>query len=161
MTLMADVNHSWLDTISSAGALVGFAATRRPSTALTVSPLCPHGRQDPRRVGGNDCGPRPPDGRRRPELLRKSEAAAFEVEGIEHVHVRTRWSGHSLLFDVEGFIPSTSTLDCVEALGGGVERSVASAVPERRDVLWSPHILPLRSNDSVQESQHAGTTGFV
>jgi divalent metal cation (Fe/Co/Zn/Cd) transporter len=76
-----------------------------------------------------------------PQLVRRAEAVALDVEGVEHVHVRARWSGRSLLFDIEGFISPTSTLDHAEALGREVERAVATAIPESRAVLWSPHVL--------------------
>ncbi len=142
MTLMADAKHSWLDAISSAGALVGLAATEAGVhwadgvAGLFITAFIIHvGWEVTTEVLGHLM-----DGVD-PELVRHAEAAALEVEGVEHVHVRARWSGRSLLFDIEGFIPATSTLDYAEALGREVERAVATAVPESRAVLWSPHVL--------------------
>jgi cation diffusion facilitator family transporter len=143
MTLMADAKHSWLDAISSAGALVGLAATAAGVrgadgvAGLFITAFIIHvGWEVTTEVLGHLM-----DGVD-PELVRHAEAAALEVEGIEHVHVRARWSGRSLLFDIEGFIPATSTLDYAEGLGREVERAVATAVPESRAVFWSPHVLP-------------------
>lgn len=80
-----------------------------------------------------------------PSLVLHAEAAALQVKGVEHVHVRARWSGRSLLFDIEGFVPPTTTLDRAEALGREVERAVAAAIPESRAVLWSPHALAVQA----------------
>src|SRR5665213_1019734 len=144
MTLTADAKHSWLDAISSAGALVGLATTAAGVhwadgvAGLFITAFIIH-------VGWavtTDVLGHLMDGVD-PELVRHAEAAALEVDGVEHVHVRARWSGRSLLFDIEGFIPATSTLDYAEALGREVERAVATAVPESRAVLWSPHVLPI------------------
>ncbi|HVB04848.1 MAG TPA: cation diffusion facilitator family transporter [Acidimicrobiales bacterium] len=142
MTLMADAKHSWLDAISSAGALGGLAATAAGVhwadglAGLFITAFIVHvGWEVTSEVVGHLM-----DGVD-PELVLHAETAALDVAGIEHVHVRARWSGRALLFDIEGFIPATSTLDYAEALGRRVERAVVAAVPETRAVLWSPHVL--------------------
>lgn len=143
MTLVADAKHSWLDAITSGGALAGLVAVASgvpwadAVAGLLVTAFIVHvGWTVTTEVVGHLM-----DGVD-PELVLHAEAAALEVNGVEHVHVRARWSGRSLLFDIEGFIPATSTLDRAEALGREVERVVTAAVPESRAVLWSPHALP-------------------
>jgi hypothetical protein len=53
-----------------------------------------------------------------------------------------RWSGRTLVLEVEGFIAPNTTLERADMLGKQVERAVLAAVPEGRAVLWSPHALP-------------------
>ena len=142
MALLADAKHSWLDAISSAGALAGLAVTAAGvpwadgAAGLLVTIFIAH-------VGwevSREVVERLMDGVN-PELVLLAEIAALEVKGVEHVHVRARWAGRALLFDIEGFIPATSTLDHAEALGQEVERAIRTAVPQSRAVLWSPHVL--------------------
>jgi divalent metal cation (Fe/Co/Zn/Cd) transporter len=40
-----------------------------------------------------------------PAVLASVEAAALTVSGIRHVHARGRWSGRSLIIEVEGWRP--------------------------------------------------------
>jgi cation diffusion facilitator family transporter len=143
MTLLADARHSWLDAIASGGALlglIGVASGLRWAdgvAGLLVTAFIVHvGYKVTSEVVGHLM-----DGVD-PELVLQAETTALEVEGVEHVHVRARWSGRSLLFDIEGFIPATSTLDRAERVGREVERAVSAAIPESRAVLWSPHTLP-------------------
>lgn len=143
MTLVADAKHSWLDAIASGGALLGLVAVASGVrwadgvAGLLVTAFIVHvGWKVTTEVVGHLM-----DGVD-PEVVLLAEAAALEVDGVEHVHVRARWSGRSLLFDIEGFIPATASLGHAEVLGHEVERAVTAAVPESRAVLWSPHVLP-------------------
>jgi divalent metal cation (Fe/Co/Zn/Cd) transporter len=77
-----------------------------------------------------------------PKLLSRAERAALTVAGMHHVHVRARWSGRSLIFEIEAFIEPNSTLEHAESLGRDIERAVIDEIPETRVVLWSPHALP-------------------
>jgi cation diffusion facilitator family transporter len=140
MTLVADARHSWLDAIASGGALVGLIAVAAGLpwadgiAGLVVTAFIVHvGWEVTTEVVGHLM-----DGVD-PELVLRAQAAALDVPGVEHVHVRARWSGRSLIFDVEGFVPAAATLEYAEALGREVERAVTTAVPESRAVLWSPH----------------------
>lgn len=140
MTLVADARHSWLDAIASGAVLVGLivvaAGVRWADgiAGLVVTAFIVHvGWEVTTEVVGHLM-----DGVD-PELVLRAQAAALEVPGVEHVHVRARWSGRSLIFDVEGFVPAAATIECAEALGREVERAVTTAVAESRAVLWSPH----------------------
>ena len=77
-----------------------------------------------------------------PEVLAASERTALGVPGVQHVHVRARWMGRTLLIDIEGFVSALMTVGEAEALGHEVEARVLDAIPESRAVLWSPHALP-------------------
>jgi len=143
MTLVADAKHSWLDAIASGGALLGLLAVALGAhwadgvAGLVVTLFIVHvGYEVTHEVVTHLMDAVDPD------LVDRAETAALTVDGVEHVHVRARWSGRSLLFDVEGFIPAASTLDHAESLGREVERAVVGAIPESRAVLWSPHVIP-------------------
>jgi divalent metal cation (Fe/Co/Zn/Cd) transporter len=76
-----------------------------------------------------------------PEVITSTEAAALSVAGVEHVHVRARCMGRSLLIEIEGFVPSQTTVSQGEQIGSAVEAVVKSAVPQARSVLWYPRAL--------------------
>lgn len=141
-TLLADAQHSWLDALSSAGALLGLlgvAVGLRWADGLAglivtgfivhvgwevTSELLVH------LMDGVD-----------PEALAAAETAAIGVPGVEHAHVRGRWMGRSLLVEVEGFVAFATSVRDADALGRDVEAAVIAAVPESRAVLWSPRPL--------------------
>jgi cation diffusion facilitator family transporter len=138
-TLVADSQHSWLDALASAGALLGLAGVAAGArwadgvAGLAVTGFILHvGYQVTRELlrhlmDGADPG-----------VLTAAERAAGEVPGVDHVHVRARWMGRSLIVEVEGFVAPTITVQEGASLGRAVERSVAAAVPSARAVLWSP-----------------------
>lgn len=142
-TLVADARHSWLDALASGGALlglVGVAAGYRWADAvagLVVTAFIVH-------VGWevtSELVVRLMDGVD-PDVLERAETAALAVDGVEHVHVRARWTGRSLLVEVEGFVDGARSLEEAEALGRPVRMAVVAAVPESRAVVWSPRALP-------------------
>jgi divalent metal cation (Fe/Co/Zn/Cd) transporter len=61
-----------------------------------------------------------------PEVITKAESAALSVPGVDHVHVRARWLGRSLLVEVEGFMSSSILLADTEGTGRSVRESVPS-----------------------------------
>jgi cation diffusion facilitator family transporter len=138
-TLLADAQHSWLDALSSAGALlglVGVAAGLRWAdgvAGLVVTGFILH-------VGYEVTGDlvrHLMDGVD-PAVLEAAEHAATAVPGVGHAHVRARWMGRSLLVEVEGFVAPGTSVGEADALGREVEHAVSVAVPEVRAVLWSP-----------------------
>jgi divalent metal cation (Fe/Co/Zn/Cd) transporter len=78
-----------------------------------------------------------------PVVLRDAERGALAVPGVEHVHVRARWIGRSLIIDIEGFVPGATTVHAAERIGRQVEQAVEVAVPESRAALWAPRTLPM------------------
>jgi cation diffusion facilitator family transporter len=142
-TLIADGKHSWLDALSSAGALLGLVGVALGYSwadgvaGLIVTGFIAH-------VGWevtSELVVHLMDGVD-PAVLSAAEAAALAVPGVEHVHVRARWIGRSLIIDIEGFVPETMTVQAAEGIGQQVERAVVDAVPESRAVLWAPRALP-------------------
>jgi len=141
-TLVADAQHSWLDALSSAGALlglVGVAAGLRWADAvaglLVTGFICHVGFEVTR-----DLLRHLVDGVE-PEVVSASARAATAVPGVEHAHVRARWMGRCLVVEVEGFVAPTMTLQAAEVIGQAVEAAVASAVPQVRAVLWSARAM--------------------
>jgi cation diffusion facilitator family transporter len=141
-TLVADARHSWLDALASAGALLGLVGVAfgywwaDGVAGLIVTAFIIH-------VGWevtSDLVAHLMDSVD-PEVIATTEQAALRVAGVEHVHVRARWMGRSLLIEVEGFVPPPTTVSEGERIGAAVEAAVASAVPQARAVLWHPRAL--------------------
>ena len=144
VTLLADAKHSWLDALASVGALAGLAGVALglpwadAVAGLIVTGFIVH-------VGWevtSDLVAHLMDSVD-PDVLVKAEEAALAVDDVEHVHVRARWAGRSLIVEIEGFLPSRRRLDETERIGAQVQRVVAEAVPESRAVLWSPRSRPI------------------
>jgi cation diffusion facilitator family transporter len=142
-TLVADAKHSWLDAIASAGALLGLVGVASGLwwadgvAGLLVTGFIVH-------VGWevtSDVVDHLMDSVD-PEILTKSESAALAVGGVDHVHVRARWLGRTLLVEVEGFMVGSVPLADTEATGHSVRESILAAMPEVRAVVWSSHALP-------------------
>ena len=141
--LVADAQHSWLDALSSAGAMLGLIgvalglpwADGVAGLAMTLF-VCHVGLEVTRDIvrhltDGVEDG-----------VIQAAGGAAMEVEGVEHAHVRARWMGRTLLVEVEGYLKGDTTLQASASIGLEVERAVASAVPEARFVVWSPRAMP-------------------
>ncbi len=141
-TLVADAQHSWLDALSSAGALLGLIGVAfgyrwaDGVAGLIVTGFIVH-------VGWkitSELFVHLMDGVD-PGVLATAEAAALSVAGVEHAHVRARWMGRSLLLEVEGFISATAIVETADQIGRHVQDAVTAAVPESRAMLWSPHAM--------------------
>ena len=138
-TLIADAQHSWLDALSSAGALLGLVGVLAGYrwadgvAGLVVTGFIVH-------VGWRvtaDLVSHLMDAVD-PAMLAAAEDAVLTRTGIAHAHVRGRWMGRSLIIEVEGFVPPTATIEEATALGAEIEEAVVDAVPESRAVLWYP-----------------------
>jgi len=142
-TLLADAQHSWLDALSSAGALLGLAGVALGLpwadgvAGLLVTGFIAHVAWEVT----SELLVHLMDGVG-PGILAAAETAALAVPGVEHVHARARWTGRSLLVEIEGFVLAATTVEMGEALGREVERSVTAAIPESRAVLWTPRAIP-------------------
>jgi cation diffusion facilitator family transporter len=142
-TLVADAKHSWLDAIASAGALFGLVGVTcglwwaDGVAGLLVTGFIVH-------VGWEvttDVLSHLMDSVD-PNVIAAAESAALAVPGVDHVHVRARWLGRTLLVEVEGFLVSWIPLADAEATGRSVRDSILGALPEVRAVVWAPHALP-------------------
>jgi hypothetical protein len=108
-TLVADARHSWLDALSSLGALAGLAAVAAglrwgdPVAGIAVTAFICH-------VGYEvtaDVVRRLADGVD-PAVITSAEAAAGSVDGVVHAHARARWTGRTLRVESRaGLIPGS------------------------------------------------------
>ena len=136
-TLVADAKHSWLDALSSAGALAGLALVAAgyswgdPIAGFAVTLFILH-------VGWEVTGElvhHLMDGVDE-EHLEAAATAANGVEGVRDVSVRGRWTGRSLILDVTGSLDPTVTIRDADRIGNAVRAAVFDAVEEARTVIW-------------------------
>jgi cation diffusion facilitator family transporter len=138
-TLQADAKHSWLDALSSLGALIGLlvVATGRRwgdpiagfvvtlfilQVGFTVTREMLHHLMD-----GVD-----------PADLRAARDAAQRVEGVRDVTVRGRWMGRSLVLEIEARLNPDISLKAAEGIGSRARSAVFDAVPSARRLNWIP-----------------------
>jgi cation diffusion facilitator family transporter len=139
MTLQADAKHSWLDALSSLGALVGLivVATGRtwgdPIAGFAVTLFILH-------VGWEVTGEvvhHLMDGLDESDIAAAYDAACA-IPGVESATVRGRWMGRSLLVEVEGRVAAGTTIETAVAIGARVGESIHHAVPSARNVRFIP-----------------------
>lgn len=137
VTMEAEANHSWLDTISSLGALVGLIGVAfgyrwaDPIAGFAVTLFILH-------VGWevtSEIIHHLMDGVE-PEHIEAAQTAAASVVGVQDATVRGRWMGRSLTLEVEGRLASETTLERAEETGRLVEAAVRDAVENVRHVRW-------------------------
>jgi cation diffusion facilitator family transporter len=139
VTMAAEAQHSWLDVLSSVGALIGLVgvafgyrwADPLAGGAVTLF-ICHVGYEVTEQMvhhlmDGVD-----------PEHLAAAENAVSALPGVRAVHVRGRWMGRSLMLEVEGEVPSNTSLADALSIAPAVEDAVHSAVEEARSVRWLP-----------------------
>ena len=144
LTLEAEARHSWLDVISSFGALLGLAGVAfcrwvaDPIAGFFVTLfICHVGYEIPSQIvhhlmDGVDA-----------EHLSTAETAARSVSGVRSAMARGRWMGRSLMLDIEGEMDAKTILVHATEIGRRVEDAVRAAVPEVRQVRWIPVAPPL------------------
>lgn len=137
-TLIADARHSWLDALSSAGALAGLVAVALgqpwgdPVAGLVVTAFICH-------VGYEvtaDLMHRLADGVD-PDVIATAEAAAGSVPGVIHAHARARWTGRTLRLEIEGWVHPESSARDADALGRRVADEISRQIPEAGSFTWS------------------------
>jgi cation diffusion facilitator family transporter len=136
-TLVADARHSWLDALSSFGALVGLGLVALgnrwgdPIAGFAVTLFILH-------VGYEVTGEilhHLMDGVQI-AVINDARAAARSVAGVEDVGVRGRWMGRSLVLDVEARLGASMLLGEADEMGARVQAAVYKAVPSARVVQW-------------------------
>lgn len=142
-TLISDAKHSWLDALSSAGALVGLVGVAfgwrwaDPVAGLVVTLFICHVGYEVtsdivhRLLDGVDDG-----------VLVTAEQAAGSVEGVSHAHARARWTGRTLRFEVEGWVDADLLVADADRLGLRVSEAVHGAIEEARSVTFIPRAMP-------------------
>ncbi len=142
-TLVADARHSWLDALSSAGALAGLIAVALgqpwgdPVAGLAVTVFICH-------VGyevTTDVLRRLADGID-PEIIGRAETAAASVPGIIHAHARARWTGRTLRLEIEGWVSPDQTTRDADAIGRQVARAMSRDLPEAGSLTWISRAAP-------------------
>ena len=142
-TLVADARHSWLDALSSAGALAGLVAVALgqswgdPVAGLAVTLFICH-------VGYGvtaDVIRRLADGID-PAVIVQAEQAAGSVRGVLHAHARARWTGRTLRVEIEGWVDPDLTTCQADSLGRQVAIALAGALPETGSFTWAARSAP-------------------
>jgi cation diffusion facilitator family transporter len=142
-TLIADARHSWLDALSSAGALVGLVAVAfgqrwgDPVAGLAITAFICHVGYEVTR----DVVRRLADGVD-PEVIRTAEAAAGSIPGVVHAHARARWTGRTLRVEIEGWVDPDLTARDADALGRQVAGAMAVQLPEAGNLTWTVRAAP-------------------
>lgn len=134
-TLVADAHHSWLDALSSAGALTGLVGVALgyrwadPAAGFVVTAFIAH-------VGWGvtkELADHLMDAVD-PELTQRAQTAARSVGGVLDAQTRGRWSGRTLHVEVEVELAPKATLAEAAHVSQAVKRAVFDAVEEARDV---------------------------
>jgi len=137
-TLIADAKHSWLDALSSAGALAGLIAVAAgqpwgdPVAGIAVTAFICH-------VGWEvtaDVTRRLADGVN-PETITAAEEAAGSVPGVRHAHARARWTGRTLRIEIEGWVDADLPARDADAIGRQVADAIARQLPETGSLTWA------------------------
>ena len=142
-TLVADARHSWLDALSSAGALAGLVAVALgqpwgdPLAGLVVTAFICH-------VGyevTKDVVRRLADGVD-PEVITTAEAAAGSVPGVIHAHARARWTGRTLRVEIEGWVDPELPAKDADILGRLVADQISRQLPQAGSLTWITRAAP-------------------
>lgn len=142
-TLVADARHSWLDALSSAGALTGLIAVALgqpwgdPVAGLAITAFIGH-------VGyevTSDVVRRLADGTD-PAVIHAAETAAASVPGVIHAHARARWTGRTLRVEIEGWVDPDLPVREADAMGRLVADAVARLLPEAGSLTWTTRAAP-------------------
>lgn len=137
-TLVADAKHSWLDALSSGGAMLGLIAVAAGlpwadavAGAIVTGFICHVGWEVT-----SDVAHRLLDGVD-PEVIETAEAVAAEVPGVLHAHARARWTGRTLRVEVEGWVRGETTVAESDRIGRAVADLLAPQLPEMRSFNWT------------------------
>ena len=139
-TLIADARHSWLDALSSAGAMVGLIAVwaglawADAVAGIIVTGFICH-------VGWevtSDVAHRLMDGID-PDFIETAERVATEVPAVLHAHSRARWTGRTLRVEVEAWLDPATTVAESDRIGQSVADRLALELPEMRSFNWTSH----------------------
>lgn len=137
-TMTADAKHSWLDALSSAGALAGLLGVLAglhwadAVAGLLVTGFICH-------VGWEvsvDVAHRLMDGVD-PAIVTTAERGAAEIPGIRHAHARARWTGRTLRVEVEGWLDPDTTVSDADQIGRHLADRLTTQLPEMRSFTWT------------------------
>jgi cation diffusion facilitator family transporter len=139
-TLLADARHSWLDAVSSGGALVGLVAVALgfplgdPIAGFAITAFIAHvGYQVTRDVLHHLM-----DGVE-PEHIHEARRVAEAAGRVEVPVVRGRWTGRALHFELQPRLPPGMTLAQARRVSERMEKAVLSAIEPASTVTVVPH----------------------
>jgi cation diffusion facilitator family transporter len=144
-TLLADAKHSWLDAISSGGALLGLIAVALgfplgdPVAGFAITVFIAHVGYEVTR----DVVHHLMDGVE-VEYLDRAKAAAGRAGGFDVPVVRGRWRGRSLVLELESVFPPVMSLSDAEGRSAQMRDAVLDAVEEAYEVTVVPGQPPRR-----------------
>jgi cation diffusion facilitator family transporter len=137
-TMVADAKHSWLDALSSAGAMlgligvaIGWAWADAVAGIVVTGFICHVGYEVT-----TDIAHRLLDGVE-PEIITTAEATAVAVPGVQHAHARARWTGRTLRVEVEGFLDPDTPLAAADQIGRSVAAALTARIPEMHSFTWT------------------------
>ncbi len=137
-TLIADAKHSWLDALSSAGALAGLIVVLAGlgwadavAGILVTGFICHVGWEV-----SADVAHRLMDGVD-PDIIPIAETTAAEVPGVRHAHARARWTGRTLRVEVEGWLDPDTTVAEADRTGQLVADRLEVELPQMRAFSWA------------------------
>ncbi len=137
-TLIADAKHSWLDALSSAGAMLGLigvlagARWADPIAGLAVTVFICH-------VGwevSTDVTHRLMDGVD-PDIITTAETITMQIAGVRHAHARGRWTGRTLRLEIEAWLDADTTIATSDALSRKAAELIAHDIPDVRSLTWT------------------------
>ena len=138
-TLIADAKHSWLDALSSIGALLGLVLVALgyrwgdPLAGFAVTVFIVHvGYEVTKEVTHHLM-----DGLDGTELQQVRDALA-SVPGLTVDEVRGRWLGRSLHLDVHASLSPHLTVSDIHALQTAASHAVLATVPATRELTLTP-----------------------
>jgi len=138
VTLRAEARHSWLDMISSLGALFGLVAVALGyprgdpiAGAFVTLFICHVGWEVTSQIVHHLM-----DGVEL-EYLAAAETAARSIPGVLSASARGRWMGRSLVLEIEGELDGHATLEVAKRIGDQVAHAVHGAVQQARVVRWT------------------------
>lgn len=137
-TMVADAKHSWLDALSSAGAMLGLVGVAlgwgwadAVAGVIVTGFICHVGWEVTADIAqhlldGVDPG-----------IVRTAETVAATVPGISHAHARARWTGRTLRVEVEGFLSPDTPLAAADEIGRNVAAALTPRIPEMHNFVWA------------------------
>jgi cation diffusion facilitator family transporter len=137
-TMVADAKHSWLDALSSAGAMLGLIGVALgwgwadAVAGIVVTGFICH-------VGWEvtaDIAHHLLDGVD-PEIITTAETVATSVPGVTHAHARARWTGRTLRVEVEGFLDPDTALAAADQIGRNVASALMPQIPQMHNFTWT------------------------
>jgi len=139
-TLLADAKHSWLDAVSSGGALIGLVAVALgfprgdPIAGFAITAFIAHVGYEVTR----DVLHHLMDGVE-PEHIHEARQVAEAAGHVEVPVVRGRWTGRALHFELQPELPSGMTLAQARSVSERMENAVLGAIEPASTVTVVPH----------------------